>query len=208
MKNRAVSCGICIHLSLVCAFGCSRVAVIHHRQAVAQHKTLNGAAMYVFHDRSDAKLEHLYSLKGKVIFGQVAAFPGFRARKSYMAEKLRVDVLQLARSCAVEPGEIDPPFKPHGPWFSRADLSQENSREVERAFFQNDNPGIQRLFQRLRETLIRDELRIEALPEWIRSNQRAKRQPGLDDSQEGESSGGKRDTSPRLGGYVKVTGKR
>ena len=130
--------------------------------------------MYVFSDRSDARLEHLYVVRGSEVVAQVSGFPGYSDPKWYRVEKVSGEEIDKIREWVGCQGDLSPPFEPHGPWFSRMTLNI-NMNERGEAFFRNENEKMQECFAFLRQKFVKEELTVDRLPDWILADEQVKR---------------------------------
>jgi hypothetical protein len=136
-------------------------------------------AVYLFHDRHDAVLEHLFAFRDEEAVVQVAVFPDYAEPRWYHCQKLPPELLQRVRTWAARPGDIKPPFEPHGPWFSRITYTPDRTRERGEGWFRNDNREVERWFATLRQALVREEYRVEALPLWVKEDEQVRKHFGL-----------------------------
>ncbi len=162
---------VCAPVMILCMTGCSSDR--------PRRKVLEEGAMYIFRDRSDAQLEHVYVLKDGVVVAQVAVFPPYKDRKWYLCDRVQGHLLEQARMWALQEGEVTPPFEPGGPWFSIDGIPKDKTSEAETLYFRNDNAKLERFFLDLRVVIVREDLRIGKLPEWIEQDERLRRQFGI-----------------------------
>lgn len=141
-------------------------------------------AVHFFNDRSHSELEHAFAVRDRESFAQVAVFPGYTKRRWYHCQHLPDDLFEQVKTWAVRRGDISPPFLPGGPLYARFTFHPEEKRRGE-AWFSNDNQEVQEWFWALQGTLIREEYRVNTLPDWVTGDERIKRHFGLwDDDRE------------------------
>jgi hypothetical protein len=77
-------------------------------------------------------------------------------------------------------GRATPPFVPGGPWYSRMTIVV-NQKERGEYWFRNDNQQVQEWFAFLRRSFVKNELRVDRVPDWILENDQVKPYFGIAD---------------------------
>jgi hypothetical protein len=150
--------------------------------AKVEQETWSAETIYFFYDRSDAQLEHLYVFWDGAAFAQVCIFPGYRERQWYTCPAILDELMEHIRAWATRPGDLSPPFEPHGPWYSRISLKPDSTEQRGEAWFRDDNRKVQAWFGTLRESFVQDAYRTNKLPDWLERNERARKHLGLFDT--------------------------
>jgi len=123
--------------------------------------------------------EYSYIVRGNEVVVQKAVFPGYEDRTWYRRTIHSDDSMKLVKEWAVRPGNITPPFKPGGPWWSRFSIAPDRTRARGEAWFSNDSVEIADWLGTLKGECVRDELRIEQLPSWVTDDERLNRYFGF-----------------------------
>jgi hypothetical protein len=138
--------------------------------------------IYVFSDRQDARLEHKYFFRYRASFAQVCVFPGYTERQWYACPAVPDEWMEHIRASATRPGDLSPPFEPHGPYYSRISLKPDSTEERGEAWFRDDNRKVQVWFGTLRESFVQDAYRTNKLPDWLERNEQARKHLGMFDT--------------------------
>jgi hypothetical protein len=97
-------------------------------------------------------------------------FPGYKDATPFVVVAPPAPLLDRLRRAASKPGEVSPPFPPHGPWFSRSDVPLAAGAAPSTQFFANDNSELRALFSDLQAEVSRSGKPVADLPDWVRAN--------------------------------------
>lgn len=118
----------------------------------------------VLGDRSDANHEWVFAFRGNEIVAQRHIFPGYDQpiifSYSGATSVIPCDFL-------IGPGNVEPPFVPHGPLFYRVDVPTDESAETRTVYFSDDTLELRRALSDLAALIQSQGKRLDELPDWI-----------------------------------------
>jgi len=140
-------------------------------------------AIFVFGDDSHFRFQFTFVVTKDGVLGEKATFPGYEERWLYWCETLPESVEKELRVWMTQPGEVSRPwpkrYQLDGPWFLRVRLPLDESASGVEAYFANENEAMKAFLQALRDAVVREKNRIEAVPEWALEDARIKRWLGF-----------------------------
>jgi hypothetical protein len=127
------------------------------------------STVHVFHDRSDARLEWVFIIRGKEVVAQRHVFPGYSDRTVFHLEVAPSDTLEAVKKYCSLPGDTKPPFVPEGPWYARDDVRLDRDEQRITEFFANTNKGLSWMLRKLRTEVLKVGP-ASKLPAWIQDS--------------------------------------
>jgi hypothetical protein len=146
--------------------GCDRPVA---RVTPATARPVAEGVLHVLHDRRDSVYEWVFIVRGQTVFAQRHVFPGYTDPLMRVVGTLDTKSASSITPALTHPGDLKPPFQPHGPNLIRTDLGVTGA-QAETVFFANDNQQVSAALAELRAAVTQAGSLVSDVPDWVRGN--------------------------------------